>query len=58
LTVFYNTAASVPTQNPGRLLGLVQLWGLVSHVYVRGGKVIKKVYSSAPSPPSGIEEVK
>ena len=58
LTVFYNTAPSVPTQNPGRLLGLVQLWGLVSHVCVRGGKVIKSVYSSTPGPPSGIEEVK
>ena len=58
LTVFYNTAASVPTQNPGRLLGLVQLWGLVSHVYVRGGKVIKSVYSSAPASSSRIEEVK
>jgi len=58
LTVFCNTAASVPTQNPGRLLGLVQLWGLVSHVYVRGGKVIKRVYSSAPASSSRIEEVK
>ena len=53
LTVFYNTAASVPTQNPGRLLGLAQLWGLVSHVYVRGGTVIKNVYSSSPTSPSG-----
>ena len=35
LTVFYNTAASVPTQVPGRLLGLMQLWGLASHVCVR-----------------------
>ena len=57
LTAFYNTAASVPAQNPGRLLGLVQLWGLVSHVYVRGGKVIRGVYSSTPTS-SGIEEVK
>ena len=58
LTVFYNTAASVPTQNPGRLLGLVKLWGLVSHVYVRGGKVIKSVYYSAPASSPRIEEVK
>ena len=58
LSVFYNTAASVPTQNPGRLLGLAQLWGLVSHVYVRGGKVIKSVYSPAPASSSRIEEVK
>ena len=56
LTVFCTTAASVPTQNPGRLLGLTQLWGLVSHVYARGGKVIRGVYSSAPASPSGIEE--
>jgi len=58
LTVFYTTAPSIPTQNPGRLLGLVQLWGLVSHVCIRGGKVIKNVYSSTPGSPSGIEEVK
>jgi len=57
LTVLYNTAASVPAQSPGRLLGLVQLWGLVSHVYVRGGKVIRGVYST-PASSSGIEEVK
>ena len=57
LTVFYNTAASVPAQNPGRLLGLVQLWGLVSHVCTRGGKVIKGVYSASPTF-SGIEEAK
>ncbi|KAF9645736.1 hypothetical protein BDM02DRAFT_3119721 [Thelephora ganbajun] len=48
LTVFYTTATSVPTQNPGRLLGLVQLWG----------KLVKSVYSSTPASPSEIEEVK
>ena len=49
LTVFYSTAASVPAQSPSRLLGFAQLWGLVSHAYARGGKVIKSVYSSAPA---------
>ena len=58
LTVLYNTTASLPTQNPGRILGLVRLWGLVSHVYARGEKVIRGVYSSTPASPSGIEEVK
>ena len=58
LTVLYNTTTSIPTQNPGRLLGLVRLWGLVSHVYARGGKVIRGVYSSTPAPLSGIEELK
>ena len=58
LAVFYNTTASIPTQNPGRFLGLVRLWGLVSHVYARGGKVIRGVYSPTPASPSGIEEVK
>ena len=58
LTVFYDTAASVPAQNPGRLFGLVRLWGLISHVYARGGNVVRSVYSSAPTSPPGIEEVK
>jgi hypothetical protein len=55
LAVFYDTA-SVPTQNPGRLLGLAQLWGLVSHVYVRGGSVIRSVYSSTRASPSRVGE--
>ena len=58
LTVLYNTTASIPTQNPGRLLGLVRLCGLVSHVYARGGKVIRAVYSSTHTSLSGIEELK
>jgi len=58
LVVLYNNTPAIPTQNPGRLLGLVRLWGLVSHVYARGGKVIRGVYSSTPASPSGIEEVK
>lgn len=60
LAVLSNTAALVPPQNPGRLLGLVQLWGLVSHVYARGGDAIKNVYFSTrtSASPSGIEEVK
>ena len=58
LTVFYNTTTSIPTHNPGRLLGLVQLWGLVNHVYARGGEVIRGVYSSTPASPSRIEEAK
>jgi len=49
LVVFCSTAASMPTQSPGRLLGLAQLWGVVSHVYVRGGEAIKSVYSSTPT---------
>lgn len=51
LVVFCNTAASMPTQSPGRLLGLAQLWGVVSHVYVRGGEVVKSVCSSTPTSP-------
>jgi len=58
LTIFYNTAASAPTRNPSRLLGLVQLWGFVSHVYVRGGEVIRGVYPTPASSSSGVEEVK
>ena len=51
LVVFYNTAASMPTQSPGRILGLAQLWGVVSHVCVRGGEVIKSVCSATPTSP-------
>jgi hypothetical protein len=57
LTVFYSTATPVSAQSPGRLLGLVQLWGLVSHVCVQGGNAFRGVYSSTPASPSGIEEV-
>ena len=31
---------------------------VVIHVHIQGGKVIKGVYSSTPTPPSGIGEVK
>ena len=57
LVVFCNTTASMPTQSPGRLLGLAQLWGVVNYVYVRGGEVIKSVYSSTPTSPGtgGVE---
>lgn len=58
LAVFYNTTPSVPTLNPGRLLGLAQLWGLVSHACARGGNVLGSVYSSTHTAPSGVEETK
>lgn len=58
LTVFYHTTASVPAQTPVRLLGLTQLWGLVSHVCAQGGRVIRGVYSPTPASTSGIEEMK
>jgi len=57
LTVFCNTT-SVPIRSPGRSLGLVQLWGLVNHAYTRGGDVLKSVYSSTHTAPSGVEETK
>ena len=58
LTVFYNTAASVPARNTGRLLGLVQLWELVSHGCAKGGNVVKRVYSSTRTSPSRTQGVK
>ena len=55
LTVFYNTATSVSVPDSGRLLGLMELWSLVSHACARGGNVIKRVYFST-RPPSDVEK--
>jgi len=55
LTVFYNTA-SAPTQTSSPFLGLVQLWGLVSHGCAKGKNVIRRVYTRTSL--SRAEEVK